>query len=374
MKTLHLITCLDQGGAETVLYRLISAASNPQDHIIISLKDYGFYGERLKNKGAKIYALKMNMRKLSFSPFLNLIKIINKEKPTILQGWMYHGSLAAWFAGKITGIKRIIFGIHNADLDIYKNSRITIILAKTLAKIADIYQVPCVFVSSKSLKQHQLYGFRNSQNTIIANGVDLNFFNDSSGKRNELRKEFGVETDQFLIGCIARWDIYKDHSNLLQALSLINRRKQPLFKCILAGTGMHEANRELKKLIIKLGLEDIVVLLGPRNDISEIMSCLNLHILSSSAESFGNVIAESMACGVPNISTDVGEARAIIGDTGLIVPPGNSIALGEGILCMLGDPSLNSDLNKAKCRQRIEQYYSADHMLKIYEEVWAKRN
>ncbi len=133
---------------------------------------------------------------------------------------------------------------------------------------------------------------------------------------------------------------------------------------------MDENNKELFTLIAEYNLSKTVIPAGLQNDISGLMSCLDLHILSSSAESFGNVIAETMSCGVTNISTDVGEARKIIGDTGIIIPSCDPEGLSKAIITLINDKDLISGSNRANCRKRIEMLYNSWSMLESYKKVW----
>src|SRR5690606_21902422 len=84
-----------------------------------------------------------------------------------------------------------------------------------------------------------------------------------------------------------------------------------------------------------LGLKDVVVLLGERQDIQDLNNVFDVACLSSWMEAFPNVIGEAMACGTPCAVTDVGDARDIVGDTGRVAPPRDPEALATAILDLL---------------------------------------
>ena len=176
-----------------------------------------------------------------------------------------------------------------------------------------------------------------------------------------------------LLGSVARWDPQKDHANLLRALALLSQNGLD-FRCVLAGPGIEPSNNALLQLISESNLADKVFLLGPRDDVPDIMNALDLHVLSSSyGEAFPNVVAEAMACGTPCVVTDVGDAAAIAGDTGWVAPPGNSRALAQSIdQALLAVLSPLQGKISSESRQRIAGRFGIEQMVASYRNIWSK--
>jgi glycosyltransferase involved in cell wall biosynthesis len=170
---------------------------------------------------------------------------------------------------------------------------------------------------------------------------------------------------------VARYDPQKDHKNLLCALELL-LKKNPDFICILVGQGINTDNHELVDLINLHNLSNKVILLGPRSDIPSIMSMLDIHVLSSLGEAFPNVLAEALGCATPCVTTDVGDASYIVGDTGWVVPAGNSRKLGNAIKEALEElkNSKTWRQRQQRARDRVIQNFDLDNMISGYSRVW----
>src|SRR3546814_18111072 len=95
---------------------------------------------------------------------------------------------------------------------------------------------------------------------------------------------------------------------------------------------MDESNRGLMALIDRHGLRKNIILLGPRQDIPQIMSALDVHVLSSCAEGLPNVVAEAMAAVALCVVPDVGDAAMIVNVNAWFVTSAASDALGRAIL------------------------------------------
>ena len=94
---------------------------------------------------------------------------------------------------------------------------------------------------------------------------------------------------------------------------------------------MNKKNKILLNEIKKLKLVNYIKLLGPKNNISQIMNGIDINVLCSKSEGFPSVVVEAMACGTPCVVTNVGDSALIVDKTGWIVPPQNSTKLANAI-------------------------------------------
>ena len=132
---------------------------------------------------------------------------------------------------------------------------------------------------------HKQIGYSGRKMTVIHNGIDTTRFRPDPAARERLRSRWGVEPETKIIGMVARWDLQKDHATLLRAIDRV-RSAVPNVRCIIVGPGIEESNESLREPIRALGLAGIVSMLGPRDDIPEIMNALDLHVLSTGARPF----------------------------------------------------------------------------------------
>lgn len=143
--------------------------------------------------------------------------------------------------------------------------------------------------------------------------------------------ELGVSDETFLIGTVGRFAPQKDHFNLVRALKLLQEKCEG-FHAVFVGHGCDQNNLELVNFISDLGLNNYISLVGQRADIVNVMNGIDVHVTSSAfGEAFPNVICEAMACGTVCVTTDVGDAGEIVGSSGFVVPPTDSVSLSHAI-------------------------------------------
>lgn len=369
-KIIHIITGLNRGGAEASLYRLCTSDTSNQ-HIVISLLDSGKYGTLLQEAGITVHSLNMPRGRITLNGLWRLSQLLTNHYPDVVQTWMYHADLIGGVVAKIVGIKHVYWGIRHSNLEKGKAKRSTIFIAKLCAVLSPWVPEKIVSCSHQAALAHQTLGYQADKFVIIPNGFDLTEYKPDEVVRRDLRIEWNIDEDAQLIGMVARFDPQKDHRNLFSALvCLMNTR--PDFKCVLVGDGMTVDNGELLSCLDAYGLRNKVLLLGPRDDIIGVMNALDVHVLSSLGEAFPNVLAEAMACGTPCVTTDVGDAALIVGDTGWVVERQNPEALASAIrlaLDAISDTTART-VRSRQCREHIMAHFSVERMLDKYQRCW----
>ncbi|WP_251879177.1 glycosyltransferase [Achromobacter sp. Marseille-Q4954] len=374
LRVLHIITGLGQGGAESVLFRLATYPGADVEHVIVSLTDEGIYGQRLRAAGVAVHALGMKRGRVSLGGFMALRSLIAATRPDAVQTWMYHADLIGGLAARLAGVRAIAWGIRNSGEHLERSSRSARLVLRACALLSGRIPKAIVCAAQKSAQRHADKGYDRERMVVIANGYDLSRYAPNDEARQRVRAQWGLPQDVPAIGCVARWDPLKDHANLLRAIAaLVRDGRDAGLRCVLIGRGMDTANTELAALIDRLGLRDRLVLAGSSDDVPAAMNGLDLHVLSSCAEGFPNVVAEAMACGVYCVVTDVGDAAFIVGDAGVVVPPEQSEALARGIETALCEVASRGRTRAGEAgRARVLENFDLARMVQSYIAVWRR--
>lgn len=371
MKILYIITGLSTGGAEMMLYKLLSIINRAKfKPSVLSLTDEGSLGKQIKELGIPVYSLKMKGGFPSPVKLVQLIRLVKKISPDLIQGWMYHGNVAAsfvkWFSRKNI---ILLWNIRHTQMDLKKEKPLTAIVIRIGAKISS-YPDQIIYNSRISEKKHKSLGYEDRNKKIISNGFDCKKFKPDKDAKKGLLQLLDIPEDSLLIGLIARYHEMKDHRTFLNVagkLVSIN----PKIHFILAGSEIDQRNYQLIHQIKELNIMKQVHLLGERKDIARITAGLDIACSTSSwGEGFSNAIGEAMACEVPCVATDVGDSAWIIGNTGFVVKAGNMKALTDAFLSLI-----EMGLEKRKkigqlARDRIKKNFSIDVVAKQYEDAY----
>lgn len=328
--------------------------------------------QRIQSLGIPVFHLNMKRGFPDPRGFINFIRILLKEKPAILQTWLYHAGLLGVLGAKIANIKSLVWNIRCSELNKEDHPRSLFWIIWIMAKLSKMPEAVIVNSSSGRLC-HENLGYKPRHWETIFNGFDTGKFCPSHQARFDFRKTLNLEPRAPLIGLVARYHPMKDHRTFLKAASLLYARK-PNVHYVLAGDGITINNRELVRDIEGYQLSEVIHLLGERLDVHKINAALDIASCASYSEGFPNIIGEAMACGIPCVSTGVGDASFLIGNTGRIVPSRDPDAMADAWTDLL---SMEEEDRKAlgkSARERIVSLFSMEKIAKQYEELYCKIN
>ena len=372
-RVLHIISSLTTGGAERMLVRLLgSRGAQGFQHRVLSLTAGGALIPDLRSTGAEVESLAMRRGLPRLRDVLRLRRAAAGYRPDLLVGWMYHGNLAASHAaGAVAPRPPVVWNIRHTPDDLGREKRFTAAMIRWGSRWAK-GAAAVVYNAAASAQLHYQLGYPRGRARVIPNGFDCQRFRPSEEARQELRQELGVAPETSLIGRIGRFHPMKGFETFLAAAGRVAARERGgETHWVLAGRQVELENSSLRAALEAAALGGRVHLLGQRRDMPTLLAALDGCCSSSHfGEGFPNIVAEAMACGVPCVVTDVGDSAAVVGDTGIVVPPADEAALAAALTELLGLTSAQRrDLGRG-ARRRIEEKFSAAEVFPRHGELW----
>ena len=365
---MHVITSLGLGGTETVLLRLLERTTSTCE--VVVLQRTGIVGDAIERLGVPVRSLGLHSRVPTPRSLWTLARWARAFRPDVVQTWLYAADLAGGVAGLATGAP-VLWNLRNTMIDSPGLSFGTRAVIRLAAATARIIPARIVCGSEAAAVAHVRAGYPAARIVVIPNGIDIAQFRPDEQHREAVRAELRLPSDAVVIALIGRFDPLKDHRNFIDAAARVSRHA-PNAAFVLAGDGISSDNDMLMSWIRDAGIGNVTHLLGRRMDVARIMAATDVAVLSSRSEGFPNVVAEAMACGVPCVVTDVGDAAEIIGDTGIVVPPRDAQALADGCLRLIdAGPEVRRQSGE-RARNHIAERYSLDAMVERYDSLHAE--
>jgi len=368
-RIVHLTTGLGVGGAEQILFWIVTGLESPsQSHVVISLFDDGYFGSLLEKRnirvlsvglersnGLGIVTLARNAKKI-----LWLFRKIRKISPTLIQTWMYPADLVGGVIGRILSIP-VIWGVFAGSTDRVLYRPLTYFTIRLCGLCSHFLPATIVSCSAFGRRSHfkigyplnRLYyiptGFNRRQSTVI-------------GKQNLCSTDAVAPCR---VGMLGRISSEKRHDLLITAISLLVDDAVPVTLALAGGKGVDESNASLRNLIHRHNLEKIVTLKGRISDTKEFYENIDLFVLISRSEGLPTVIGEAMAYGLPCLVSNAGDAKILLNDSVQVLKDNSLETIRAGLHQLVKDRELRNSCGAAN-QTRIRNRFSRDTMLRRY--------
>lgn len=357
-----LIRSLDYGGAEKQATVLANGLGRLGHAVSLIL----FYprGSLLERVSQNVTVRCLNKRgRWDVMGFIrSLFQVLKEEQPDVLYAFMPVANELASLARIVLPKLKVVWGVRASDMDLTHYDwlmRFSYRLERRFSRYPDLI----ISNSEAGRRDAVAHGFPDTDRFIvIPNGIDAELFRPDADARGAVRREWGVLPQETLAGIVGRIDPMKDYPNFLEAAGKLARRKEGV-RFVSVGTGSADYAAGLQDQARRLGLEKSMIWAGYRGDLPAVYNALDLLVSSSFSEGFSNVLCEAMACGLPCVATDVGDAREILGDEGVVVPRSDPEALADGAMALLKRVHGEGAKVRAQLRQRIVENFSVDTLV-----------
>jgi len=351
---MHVITGLGSGGAETMLLRLGRAeVADGRVPVVVSLTDEGVLGPQMRAAGLVVETIGMRRARPSASGLLRMARLIRRHRPAIVQTWLHHADVAATLGLLLSGrrsVTRLIWGIRCSDMSAGKGHSLAVRLGRLLSTEAD----HLVANSAAGLDLHLRLGYRPRATSVVPNGIDVAAVRAAAGERDAVRRELGIAPDTVVAILPARLHPMKDHWTFAAALA-----QAPGIVGLAVGEGTG-----------RLPDRPNMIRLGLRSDVPRLLAAADM-VVSTSAygEGFSNAVAEGMAAGLPAVATDVGDARALVGEGGFVVPPRDPGAVANAMRTLADRPRLRERMGAAAAA-RIADHFTIERCVARFRALY----
>ncbi|MCM8784726.1 MAG: glycosyltransferase family 4 protein [Candidatus Omnitrophica bacterium] len=381
MKIAHVITRLIVGGAqENTIFTVEGLIAKGYKVDLISGPTKGPEGSLEKEvikKKIPLIIVRDLIREINpfydIIAFFKLFFIFRKNKYDIVHTHSAKAGILGRISAKLANPKSlVIHTIHGLPFHPYQNKLLNYIYIFA-EKIAYFFTDHFICVGQVMKEKSLKAGIgKESDYTVIYSGFKIEPYIESIEKRDILRKKYGIDKDEKVIGMIGRLFYLKGQNYLIEAFKEISK-KFPKTKLMFVGDGI--LKQELEDYAKKNNIEQKVIFTGlvPPEKIPEYVGIMDILVHTSLREGLPRAVAQGLAGGKPVVAFDVDGAKEIVinGETGFIVPPENVKLLKERIIYLLENSVISDKMGK-KGQELIKRLFPVEKMVDEIEKIYVK--
>lgn len=347
---------LAAGGTERQLFQIIQALIGSEFQVELAVLRGSFSSE---SAGCPVHNLNFPRELGSLNGIRSLLRLrswIHSRHFDIVHTFFTDANLIGPIAARLADVSAVIGGRRN--LNHWMSPAFS-----RFQRISNMF-VDVLLANSEMVKQAvcRTECVRPSKIEVIYNAIDIDRFQKNLQVRAKFRKEFGFADNHVVIGNVANLRSIKGVPDFLEAAAIV-MRTNPNCRFIQVGEG--ELRSSIEARIDELGLGSAFLLLGRRNDVPDLLSVFDVGVLTSHAEGFSNSILEYMAAELPVVVTDVGGNREALGETGIIVAPGDTSAIASALQRLASDAGLRGTMGTSAA-QRVQELFASDSIRELW--------
>lgn len=367
MKSLHILhseSASGWGGQEIRVFQESELLLERGHRVSLICQPESFLWKKCKTVNSPNFTSYPLLMKSPANPFsfAAVLKILRKAKPDIIHT---HSSIDSWMVGTASKL---------LGLPVVRSRHISIPIKSIFPNNWLYSRIPRkIITSGEAISEivKSVSGVKAENVTSVSAGVDFRRF-DFKTDGQKIREELGVKPGQTLVGKIGVIRGWKGYDYLLKAAPIV-LKKYPDTRFVFVGRG--PGFEQTQSIAKSLGLENVLTLLGHREDIPEIMAGLDIQVLASfTGEGTPQVIPQAFAMKTPLVATRVGSVPELLGqgERGVLVEPKDSIDLAQGIIKLIENPDIkneNAERGYEFCQNELGIDRMIDETISIYKEA-----
>ncbi|MFO1484352.1 MAG: glycosyltransferase [Verrucomicrobiaceae bacterium] len=370
---LHFAYTIGGGGAEAMLMNLATSLDPALFRsvvVAVNARPWPHHLKRLHEAGVDVHDLE-GTAFLDRETLARLRRILRKERPDIVQTWMHHADLVGGWSARLAGVKNIVWSVHCRE--IHRNPGDgpykTALFRRALAFTSRFIPSRIISCSAVAIEDHVKLGYPRSKMRWIPNGIDSERFKPDTDAALDTRAELKLPPNAPVIGYVGRFHEMKDLATFLRAAALLQTCVPDAYFVFCGGVEVEMSVTE-RELLAQLPRRDQVRFESFRPDPWRLYPALNVFSLSSRTEACPMTVLEAMSCGVPCITTDVGDCGRLLEGAGQTVPMHDPAALANAWeqTLRLG-PMARLEVAQ-RSRQRVLEHFTSTHAARRYAETY----
>jgi glycosyltransferase involved in cell wall biosynthesis len=362
----HVLLTLGTGGAEMIAARLARGLRDDFRFVFICLDAVEELGEQLCSEGFAVHAIGRRAG-LDWRCAWRLARRLRAESADIVHAHQYSPFVYSAAARRFYRRLSLLFTEHGiGDHDRRRRKRL---IFNRIALENKDHVTAVGEAVRQSLVDYE--GFPAHRVETIYNGVDIDVYTPSAEDRSAVRATLGINPNEFVVIQVARMCPIKDHMTAIDAVDRLRSRRVAV-RLLLVGDG--PLAPVIRRTIKERRLNEWVSPLGLRHDIPRLLRAADAGLLTSLSEGIPLSLLESMATGLPVVSTAAGGVSEVVehNRTGLLAPVGDSEALADALQRLRGDVVLRRQLSVSG-RESVQKHFSQVQMCESYQRLYANQ-